>query len=123
MRGPLRDAGFAEPDPDPLTLSLRVRSAPTTGTVGGVNTAPPVRPARDGLKAFLAIVAGAAAALMGVETLTVPMIASTGPAILTVGLAAAAYLLWRSSAIAPLPESTMRLGGRELKDYRRDGER
>jgi threonine/homoserine/homoserine lactone efflux protein len=63
-----------------------------------------VQPTRDGFKALAAIVCGIIALLFGAVTLTAPMIATTGPAILTLGFAAAAVLLWRSSAVRPSPE-------------------
>jgi hypothetical protein len=49
------------------------------------------------------IVFGLGTVLMGYVTLMAPMIASTGPAILTLGFAAVTYLLWRSPA-KPTPE-------------------
>jgi threonine/homoserine/homoserine lactone efflux protein len=63
-----------------------------------------ITPTRDGLKAIAAVVCGIVACLFGAVTLTAPMIATTGPAILTLGFATAAVLLWRSSAIRPTPE-------------------
>ena len=77
-----------------------------------------VQPTRDGLKVLSAVACAVVAAFMGYVTLTVPIIATTGPAILTIGFAAAAVLLWRSSPIPPPPSpKTRQLGGQEYKDY------
>lgn len=46
------------------------------------------------MRLALAVVLILATVLMGAVTLTAPMIAATGPAILTVALAVAAFVAW-----------------------------
>lgn len=46
------------------------------------------------MRKALAITVALVAALMGYVALTVPMFAMTGPALVTIALAAAAYFIW-----------------------------